>query len=179
MEFACNAYCFPHDGIDDNAAAAAEAGFAGIEPSFAPEALMEGDGGGDGERVAAVRAAAEENDLAVPSVLSPTFWEYPLSSTDDDVRAEGLAREAVKRIQNLRKDAGFEVTDRIEIAYRGSPKIADAVTEYGDWIRNETLALELQPSDTPAGEAVETFEIDDEQITLGVRRAEADAPLES
>ena len=95
------------------------------------------------------------------------------------LRAEGLAREAVKRIQNLRKDAGFEVTDRIEIVYDGSDKIADAVSEYADWIRNETLALELQPSDTPTGEAVEAFGIGDEQITLGVRRTEADAPLES
>ncbi|PSQ89240.1 MAG: isoleucine--tRNA ligase, partial [Bacteroidetes bacterium QS_4_64_154] len=81
-----------------------------------------------------------------------------------ELRAEGLAREAVKRIQNLRKDAGFEVTDRIDIAYEGSSQIADAVAEYRDWIRNETLALELQPSDAPTGEAVETFEIDDEQL---------------
>jgi isoleucyl-tRNA synthetase len=93
------------------------------------------------------------------------------------LRAEGLAREAVKRIQNLRKDAGFEVTDRIEIVYHGSPQIAESVAEYGDWIRNETLALELQPSDTPTGEAVETFQINDERITIGVRRAEADESL--
>jgi isoleucyl-tRNA synthetase len=95
------------------------------------------------------------------------------------LRAEGLAREAVKRIQNLRKEADFDVTDRIEIAYQGSDQIAGAVAEYGDWIRNETLALELQPSNTPGGEAVETFDIGDEQITIGVRRAEADAPLGS
>jgi isoleucyl-tRNA synthetase len=96
-----------------------------------------------------------------------------------ELRAEGLAREAVKRIQNLRKDAGFEVTDRIEIAYDGTPTIAEAVAAHGDRIRNETLALELQPSDAPTGEAVETFEIDDEQLTIGVRRVEADEALES
>ena len=94
-----------------------------------------------------------------------------------ELRAEGLAREAVKRIQNLRKDAGFEVTDRIDIAYEGSSQIADAVAEYRDWIRNETLALELQPSDAPTGEAVETFEIDDEQLTIGVRRTKAGETL--
>ncbi|PSQ63083.1 MAG: isoleucine--tRNA ligase, partial [Bacteroidetes bacterium QH_10_64_19] len=96
-----------------------------------------------------------------------------------ELRAEGLAREAVKRIQNLRKDAGFEVTDRIEIAYDGTPTIAEAVAAHGDRIRNETLALELQPSDAPTGEAVEAFEIDDEQLTIGVRRVEADEALES
>jgi isoleucyl-tRNA synthetase len=94
-----------------------------------------------------------------------------------ELRAEGLAREAVKRIQNLRKDADFKVTDRIEIAYDGSAQIADAVAEYGDWIRNETLALELQRSESPEGEAVETFEIDDERLTIGVRRVGADQAL--
>ena len=92
----------------------------------------------------------------------------------DELRAEGLARESVKRIQNLRKDAGFEVTDRIQIAYDGSDRIAQAVAEHADWIRNETLALELQPSDRPEGEAVDTFEIGDEQLTIAVRRVDPD-----
>jgi isoleucyl-tRNA synthetase len=93
-----------------------------------------------------------------------------------ELRAEGLARESVKRIQNLRKDAGFEVTDRIEIVYHGTDQITDAVAAHADWIRNETLALELQPSDPDqlSGEVVETFEIGDEQLTIGVRRIDLD-----
>jgi isoleucyl-tRNA synthetase len=91
----------------------------------------------------------------------------------DDLRAEGLARESVKRIQNLRKDAGFDVTDRIAIDYAGSDRIAAAVRDWADWIRNETLALELHASNQPSGEVVETFTIGDEQITLGVRRVDA------
>jgi len=93
------------------------------------------------------------------------------------LRAEGLAREGVKRIQDLRKAADFEVTDRIAVAYDGSSQIADAVAAYADWIRNETLALELQPSNEPTGEAVETFEVGDERLTIGVRRVEADEAL--
>ena len=93
-----------------------------------------------------------------------------------ELRAEGLAREAVKRVQNLRKEAGFEVTDRIEITYHGSGEIAEAVARHADWIRNETLALELQPSapGQPSGEAVETFEIRGEELTIGVRRVDPD-----
>jgi isoleucyl-tRNA synthetase len=96
-----------------------------------------------------------------------------------ELRAEGLARESVKRIQNLRKDAGFEVTDRIEIGYHGSDRIAEAVAAHADWIRNETLALELQPSDPESlsGEAVETFDIGDEQLTIGVRRVDPDEAI--
>jgi len=89
---------------------------------------------------------------------------------------EGLARESVKRIQNLRKDAGFDVTDRIEIAYHGSGRIARAIDQWGDWIRNETLALELQRSEQPEGEAVETFDIGGEQLTVAVRRTPSSTP---
>jgi isoleucyl-tRNA synthetase len=99
-----------------------------------------------------------------------------------ELRAEGLARETVKRIQNLRKDAGFEVTDRIEIAYHGSDEIAAAVAEYGDWIRNETLAVELQPSDQSqqvVGEAVETYAIREEELTIGVRRVDPDEAVQA
>jgi isoleucyl-tRNA synthetase len=90
----------------------------------------------------------------------------------DDLRAEGLARESVKRIQNLRKDAGFEVTDRIAVAYDGSETMAAAINRWSEWVRNETLALELQPSDQPEGEVVETFDVGGETLTIGVRRAE-------
>jgi isoleucyl-tRNA synthetase len=88
------------------------------------------------------------------------------------LRAEGLAREAVKRIQNLRKDAGFEVTDRIAVAYGGSAGMTEAIAAHEEWIRNETLALELQPSDhaQPSGKAVDTFQINDERLVVGVQR---------
>ena len=90
----------------------------------------------------------------------------------DELLAEGLAREAVKRVQNMRKTAEFDVTDRIAIAYHGSEQITEAVARYADWIRNETLALELHEAKQPAGEAVDTFEIGDETLTIGVRRVE-------
>ena len=89
----------------------------------------------------------------------------------DELRTEGLARESVKRIQNLRKDAEFDVTDRIVVTYDGSAPIRDAVNAYAEWIRNETLALELQPSNQPTGEATQTFEIGEERLTVGIQRA--------
>ena len=93
----------------------------------------------------------------------------------DELLAEGLARESVKRIQNLRKDANFDVTDRIAVAYHGSEQIARAIARYDDWIRNETLALELHEAEQPMGEAVQTFAIGDEKLTVGVRRIGAEA----
>ena len=56
---------------------------------------------------------------------------------------EGLAREFVNRIQNMRKDAGFEVTDRIKIFFNGSEKLVGAVNSFKNYVSTETLAESL------------------------------------
>ncbi|MFO7445344.1 MAG: isoleucine--tRNA ligase [Ignavibacteriaceae bacterium] len=61
----------------------------------------------------------------------------------DDLIAEGLAREFINRVQNMRKDAGFDVTDRIKVRFDGSDKIVEAVNTFSDYISTETLADEL------------------------------------
>ncbi|MFZ9585844.1 MAG: DUF5915 domain-containing protein, partial [Pseudohongiellaceae bacterium] len=59
---------------------------------------------------------------------------------------EGLAREVVNRIQKSRKDLGFNVTDRILVEYDASAELAAAIDAHADYIRQETLALELRRS---------------------------------
>ncbi|WP_397547542.1 isoleucine--tRNA ligase [Rhodothermus marinus] len=88
----------------------------------------------------------------------------------EELILEGLAREAINRIQNLRKKAEFEVTDRIVVSYRAEGQLARALERHADWIRNETLAVALQPSEQPTGAHVETFDIDGETFTVGVQR---------
>ncbi len=61
----------------------------------------------------------------------------------EELIAEGLAREFVNRIQNMRKDSGFDVTDRIKIKFYGSEKLVKAVKLFNGYISNETLAEEL------------------------------------
>jgi len=58
----------------------------------------------------------------------------------DELMQEGLAREIVNRVQNLRKTGGFEVTDRIELLIEKNEKIDTAVEKFGDYICTETLA---------------------------------------
>ncbi|NNE48106.1 MAG: isoleucine--tRNA ligase, partial [Rhodothermales bacterium] len=87
-----------------------------------------------------------------------------------ELEKEGLARELVNRIQNLRKQADFQVTDRIVVSYDATPVMAEAVSAHVDWIRNETLALELQKAVHPDGDLVMDFDVYDEHITIGVRR---------
>ncbi len=70
----------------------------------------------------------------------------------DDLRREGVARELVNRIQNLRKTAGFEVTDRIDtVVYADAPEIAPALAAFGEWIGSQTLSRSVTLA--PASEA--------------------------
>ncbi|HVX88359.1 MAG TPA: isoleucine--tRNA ligase, partial [Gemmatimonadales bacterium] len=57
-----------------------------------------------------------------------------------DLEAEGLARELVSRVQRMRKDAGFSVTDRIALAVRGAAPVVEAARNHGSFITAETLA---------------------------------------
>ncbi|GAB4287482.1 MAG: isoleucine--tRNA ligase [Ignavibacteriaceae bacterium] len=63
---------------------------------------------------------------------------------DEKLIQEGIAREFVNRIQNMRKDAGFAVTDKICVNFSGSEEILNAVNSFKDYITNETLANELK-----------------------------------
>jgi len=60
-----------------------------------------------------------------------------------DLEAEGLARELVRRVNDLRKDAGFEIADRITIRYGGA--IAPTIERFSDLVKSETLATSLAP----------------------------------
>ncbi len=72
----------------------------------------------------------------------------------DELRAEGIARELVNRIQNLRKDTGLEVTDRIRIRLQQQDTLEKAVRANEAYIKEETLANEILFADTLQGEEV-------------------------
>ena len=65
-------------------------------------------------------------------------------SLSDNLISEGLAREVINRVQNLRKDLGFEVTDRIEITLSAEEKLANAINNNLNYICSETLADEIR-----------------------------------
>ena len=69
---------------------------------------------------------------------------------DAELRAEGIARELVNRIQRLRRDAGLEITDRIELVTAGPNSIQEAARAYEDFISRETLAVRVEIRDTVA-----------------------------
>ncbi|MFN8358818.1 MAG: isoleucine--tRNA ligase [Candidatus Kapaibacterium sp.] len=86
---------------------------------------------------------------------------------DDALRAEGIAREFVNRIQNSRKVMGLEVTDRIELTYWCSESIHRAIEQMTDYIQSETLAQSVTYAQEAASESVE---IEGEILSLAIRK---------
>ena len=88
-----------------------------------------------------------------------------------ELAEEGLARELVHRIQNLRRAADFEVTDRI-VTYYQAPEEIERVMRgaFADYIRHETLSEDLVGGTPQDGAKTETLKVEGMEITLGVRR---------
>jgi isoleucyl-tRNA synthetase len=87
-----------------------------------------------------------------------------------ELENEGFARELVHKVQNLRKTAGFEVTDRIRLHYQASPRLAAAVRAFEDYIRRETLALAVTDEPLAEPDIRESAKINREPAELALKR---------
>jgi isoleucyl-tRNA synthetase len=132
-----------------------------------------------------IEVAGEEVELAPDEVLVQEEAREGLAvASDDDVtvaidaeltpdlEAEGLAREVIRRIQSLRKEADFNLDDRIVTAYQAEDELSEAVEAWAEAIAAETLSVELQAGAPDPEMTVEIFEVDGHALTLGVRRVE-------
>jgi isoleucyl-tRNA synthetase len=90
------------------------------------------------------------------------------------LRAEGLAREFVRRVQDLRKTAGLDIADRIATHYAASETLAAAVAAHANYIQAETLSVRLERGALPEGAASAEDEFDGETLTLGLVKAPVD-----
>jgi isoleucyl-tRNA synthetase len=89
----------------------------------------------------------------------------------DELRAEGLAREVVNRVQRMRKDAGYEFTTRIRLWVAGEEQVQRAVREHAAFIRDETLARELDVGGRAGTPDLEQqVDLDGVTAVLGVQR---------
>jgi isoleucyl-tRNA synthetase len=90
---------------------------------------------------------------------------------DSDLLEEGLAREFVNRVQNMRKQAGFDVTDRIQIYYDSTENMLQAIQKKDQYICEETLAVHLD-NQFQEGDYCKEWEIEDEKIKVGIERVQ-------
>jgi len=96
--------------------------------------------------------------IAVPTEISP------------DLRAEGLAREIVHRLQNMRRSAGFDIADHIATYYQGDEYVRQVINDFADYIKQETLSLELTDDIPRDGILNESYRLEGHEIKLGVKR---------
>ena len=89
---------------------------------------------------------------------------------DDELRAEGVARELVNRIQRLRKDSGLEITDRIDLAVDGPVGVLDAAGQHRATITGDTLATGFAtgPEAVDAREHVLEVDLDGLAVTIAL-----------
>lgn len=86
----------------------------------------------------------------------------------DDLRREGIARELVNRIQNLRKSNGFEIIDKIDLKITGDSQIKDAVKAYKDYIAGQVLAVSIKLEDT-IDDPIE-LDLDDFEASVAIKK---------
>jgi isoleucyl-tRNA synthetase len=91
---------------------------------------------------------------------------------DDDLRDEGFAREMINKIQFMRKDAGFEVVDRIRVYYDAGPRLTSAIERFAAKIAGETLAESITAG-RKAGELARDWDVNGESAWIAVERTKS------
>ena len=143
------------------------------------------------EQIAAVESDAETILNIDGEALTTTAADFEITSEDmpgwlvasegkltvaldititDELRREGVARELVNRIQNIRKDSGFEVTDKIRVEIEATEQTVAAVESFAGYIAQQTLAVEVKTSEAPAGEKVIDSDLDEAPLKIAVTR---------
>jgi isoleucyl-tRNA synthetase len=88
----------------------------------------------------------------------------------DALLLEGLAREIVNRVQNMRKEAGYDVTDRIKMSYTADGDVARAIATHASYIKQETLTAEISTAPLASGNFERVWDIESHSVTLSILR---------
>ena len=102
----------------------------------------------------------EQNDNKLTVILDNNLTE--------DLLEEGYVRELISKIQTMRKEAGFEVMDKIRISMTGNEKLETYLTENGDFVKTETMASEIDLAGVSG--YTKEWDINGEKVTLGVEK---------
>jgi len=112
----------------------------------------------EGLAIASDRVGQVPVTVALDTVITP------------ELRSEGLARDIVRWIQEMRKNAGFAIADRIRTYYSASDQISAVMVNFGGYIQAETLSMALI-ADVPPDETYrEDFRIENETLILGIQQ---------
>lgn len=149
-----------------------------LDPKVAAEKVMAGEAVEvmvNGETIQI--PAAEIQVLSSPAEGLAVFSDKGIHVAVDakvtpELRNEGLAREVVRRIQDLRKSAGLDIADRIVVHYTASENLMKAIADHTEYIKREVLALSLAESAPESDMATVNSEFDGETLSVGLRKSE-------
>ena len=116
-----------------------------------------------------IRTEAAEGLSTVDSKLLTVAIETEISA---ELRDEGLAREIIRRIQDFRKQADFDISDRIILVYQATPSLQAAIEAHRVYIMEETLTVEMSEANPAAGMFSGTTSFEGEEATLGIKVVE-------
>ena len=121
---------------------------------LAPQEVLVETKPAEGLAVAADKLAT----VAVDATLTP------------ELKAEGLAREVVRRVQAMRKDAGFDIADRITTYYHTGEELSAVFQSWQEYIMAETLTTQLISSEPVEEAYLERHTVDGQKLVLGIKR---------
>ena len=140
-----------------------------VELETAGRLQLQADGINGEIGVEDVRIVAQGADGLV-ATMDGTYPVALDTTLTPDLIQEGIAREIVNRIQNMRKDAGFEVVDRIDVGYsQADEQVTAALASQVDYIKAETLT-EMRIDNTSDLELVKEWKIDSRIITIAIKK---------
>lgn len=127
----------------------------------------------DGQEVVVERSDVEIISEDIPGWLVANEGRLTVAldiTLTDDLKKEGLARELVNRIQNLRKSSGFDITDKVNISIASSAEMDGAVNDYKEYIANQVLANRIEVTAIPIENAT-TLDFEDFTLYVKVEKA--------
>ncbi len=104
------------------------------------------------------------------SIKEGEFWMAIPTKLTPELEAEGAAREIVRRLQTMRRSAGFEVTNHIKLYYQGAPVIQQVLNSFSDYIKQETLATQIISETPPAGAYAEKHRLLDSEVLFAIQK---------
>ncbi len=126
-----------------------------------------------GEKLSVTAADFEITSEDMPGWLVATEGKLTVAldvTVTEELRREGVARELINRIQNIRKESGFEVTDKIEVEIERKPIVEGAIADFSQYIASQTLALRVDAVAEVKGNFVYDSDIDGEGLKIAVSR---------
>jgi len=123
--------------------------------------------------VKSIKFVETMEELNKTNFVTSTEGEVAVAVSKDipiELLAEGLAREIVHRLQTMRRSAGFEIADYITTFYQGDEYVRQVMTDFADYLKQETLSRQLVEGAPTEGTFTETHKLSGHIIVLGVKK---------